>query len=172
MDASSSASPPEPTTSSPGPASPGSTAGAHPGGRRRHPRPVLGRCPRRRPRRGDGWRPEARLRIPAAATPIYLGAMSPRMLELIGEVADGGLPLLYPPESFIDTMAHVDAGCARSGRQLDDVDVAACIWVSVVRRPAAGAPSVGGEARLLRPVVRPDRARPRRGRRSRVESPA
>jgi 5,10-methylenetetrahydromethanopterin reductase len=55
------------------------------------------------------------------------------MLELIGEVADGGLPLLYPPESFAAAAAHVDAGCARAGRTLGDVDLAACIWVSVDR---------------------------------------
>ena len=65
------------------------------------------------------------------------------MLALIGEIADGGLPLLYPPESFVDAMAHIAAGAARAGRQLDDIDVAACIWVSVdddaerARRPMA-----------------------------------
>ena len=95
------------------------------------------------PGSGPGWLRDARLRIPAATTPIYLGAMSPRMLALIGEIADGGLPLLYPPESFSDTMTHIAAGLARSGRQPDDVDVAACIWVSVdddaerARRPMA-----------------------------------
>ena len=95
------------------------------------------------PGSGPGWRPDARLRIPTVTTPIYLGAMSPRMLELIGEVADGGLPLLYPPESFSDTMTHIAAGLARAGRQSGDVDVAACIWVSVdddlerARRPLA-----------------------------------
>ncbi len=80
---------------------------------------------------GDNWRPDARLRIPVAPMPIYLGAMSPRMLALIGELADGGLPLLYPPESFTESVRHIAAGAARAGRQLDDVDVAACIWVSV-----------------------------------------
>ena len=95
------------------------------------------------PGSGTGWRTDARLRIPAAATPIYIGAMSPRMLALIGEIADGGLPLLYPPESFVDTMTHIGGGLARAGRQLVDVDVAACIWVSVdddpsrARRPLA-----------------------------------
>jgi 5,10-methylenetetrahydromethanopterin reductase len=95
------------------------------------------------PGSGPGWHRDARLRIPAATTPIYLGAMSPRMLALIGEIADGGLPLLYPPESFSDTMTHIAAGLTRSGRQPDDVDVAACIWVSVdddearARRPMA-----------------------------------
>jgi 5,10-methylenetetrahydromethanopterin reductase len=82
---------------------------------------------------GVGWRPDGRLRVPAAPTPIYLGAMSPRMLELIGEVADGGLPLLYPPESFAAAAGHVHAGCARAGRAPGDVDLAACIWVSVDR---------------------------------------
>jgi len=86
---------------------------------------------------GDGWHRAARLRMPAAPTPIYLGAMSPRMLELIGDVADGGLPLLYPPESYRDTMVHVAAGLERSGRTPGDVDVAACIWVSVDERAAA-----------------------------------
>ena len=65
------------------------------------------------------------------------------MLALIGEVADGGLPLLYPPESFTESLRHIAAGLARAGRQLDDIDVAACIWVSVdddaerARRPMA-----------------------------------
>src|SRR5579864_4947459 len=47
-----------------------------------------------------GWRPEAYLRFPTRQIPIYLGAMSPGMLRAIGRVADGGLPLLFPPEHF------------------------------------------------------------------------
>src|SRR5947209_8669359 len=46
-----------------------------------------------------GWSKEARLRFSVREIPIYVGAMSPRMLALIGEVADGGLPLLFPPEA-------------------------------------------------------------------------
>lgn len=80
---------------------------------------------------GDGWTSDARLRVPPRPTPIYLGAMSPRMLELIGEVADGGLPLLYPPETFVEAREHVLAGLERAGRDATAVDVAACIWVSV-----------------------------------------
>ena len=43
---------------------------------------------------GDGsrWQPDGRLRIPARPTPIYLGAMSPRMHQLAGSLADGALP--------------------------------------------------------------------------------
>lgn len=92
---------------------------------------------------GDRWQREAHMRIPEQPTPIYLGAMSPRMLELVGTTADGGLPLLYPPESFVDARRHVEAGLARAGRSPDDLDLAACIWVSVdddperARRPLA-----------------------------------
>ncbi|HYW86599.1 MAG TPA: LLM class flavin-dependent oxidoreductase, partial [Chloroflexota bacterium] len=52
----------------------------------------------------DKWAAEARLRFPTRRIPIYIGAMSPRMLRLIGEVADGGLPLLFPPEHFAEAM--------------------------------------------------------------------
>jgi 5,10-methylenetetrahydromethanopterin reductase len=92
---------------------------------------------------GPGWEAAAHLRMDATPTPIYLGAMSSRMLELIGEIADGGLPLLYPPESLSAAMERVRAGLDRSGREESDVDVAACIWVSVdddavaARRPLA-----------------------------------
>jgi 5,10-methylenetetrahydromethanopterin reductase len=72
----------------------------------------------------DGWAPEARLRFVTREIPIYLGAMSPNMLRLIGEVADGGLPLLFPPEVFGDVLDLI-------GPLARDVDIAACIWCSV-----------------------------------------
>jgi 5,10-methylenetetrahydromethanopterin reductase len=84
---------------------------------------------------GEHWQAEARLRVPSAPVPIYLGAMSPRMLALIGEVADGGLPLLYPPESYGEAAAHIARGLDGAGRRADDVDIAACIWVSVDEDP-------------------------------------
>jgi 5,10-methylenetetrahydromethanopterin reductase len=77
------------------------------------------------------WSREAYLRFPTRRIPIYIGAMGPRMLRLIGRVADGGLPLLFPPEHFSVAMAHVQAGLEEAGRSIDDVDVAACIWCSV-----------------------------------------
>ena len=78
-----------------------------------------------------GWQPEAYLRFPGRRVPIYLGAMSPKMLRLAGEVADGALPLLFPPEHY-DTVAPLIAeGAARVGRSLDEIDVAACVWCSV-----------------------------------------
>ncbi len=78
----------------------------------------------------DGWAPEARLRFPVREIPIYLGAMSPRMLRLIGEVADGGLPLLFPPEVFGSVVELI-------GPRAREVDIAACIWCSVSSDRAA-----------------------------------
>jgi 5,10-methylenetetrahydromethanopterin reductase len=77
------------------------------------------------------WGDEAFLRFPARPIPLYLAALSPRMQELIGELGDGGLPLLFPPEQLAEVAARVRAGAARAGRDPASVDLAACIWVSV-----------------------------------------
>lgn len=78
-----------------------------------------------------GWRPEAYLRFPARPVPIYLGALSPGMLRLTGELADGALPLLFPPEHVETVLPLIAAGAARSGRDLSRLDIAACVWCSV-----------------------------------------
>ena len=78
------------------------------------------------------WSEEAWLRFESRRrVPIYLGAMSPLMLEEIGAIADGGLPLLFPPEHYATALPHIKRGLARAGRSLDDIDLAACIWCSV-----------------------------------------
>ncbi len=79
----------------------------------------------------DGRSPAAFLRFPSRHVPIYIGAMSPRMLAMAGEIADGVLPLLYPPEHYSTAAAQVLAGVRAAGRDPADVDLAACIWVSV-----------------------------------------
>jgi len=78
----------------------------------------------------DQWANEGYLRFPAMA-PIYLGAMSPKMTRMIGEIADGGLPLLYPPEHFADVLKLVEEGALEAGRSMDEIDLPACFWVSV-----------------------------------------
>ncbi|HMP40087.1 MAG TPA: LLM class flavin-dependent oxidoreductase, partial [Roseiflexaceae bacterium] len=56
---------------------------------------------------------------------------SPKMTHMIGELADGGLPLLFPPEHYTAVAALVAAGAASTGRDATAIDLAACIWVSV-----------------------------------------
>ena len=78
------------------------------------------------------WTEDAYLRFRALRrVPIYIGAMSPRMLGEIGRIADGGLPLLFPPEHYRTIMPHIRSGAANAGRSVDDIDIAACIWCSI-----------------------------------------
>lgn len=77
------------------------------------------------------WEPEAYLRFPARPVPVYLAAMGPNMLRLAGEMADGVLPLLFPPEHYETVQPLIAEGAARAGRSLEDVDIAACVWCSV-----------------------------------------
>ena len=78
------------------------------------------------------WTEEAYLRFQSQRrVPIYIGAMSPNMLRSIGAVADGGLPLLFPPEHYKNIMPYIEEGAQQANRNLEDVDVAACVWCSV-----------------------------------------
>lgn len=78
------------------------------------------------------WNDEAYLRFAAPrVTPIYVGAMGPKMLELTGAVADGALPLLFPPEHYFGVRPLVAAGETARDPALGALDFAACIWVSL-----------------------------------------
>jgi len=80
-----------------------------------------------------GWTEDAYMRFKPLRDriPIYLGAQSRRMLELTGEIADGGLPLLFPPEYIDEVLGHISRGAERAGRSLEDLDVVGCLWFSV-----------------------------------------
>lgn len=78
------------------------------------------------------WTEEAYLRFePLRRVPIYIGALSPKMLNLVGAQADGGLPLLFPPEHYANILPYVQAGAQSAGRDLSAIDLAACIWLSI-----------------------------------------
>ena len=78
------------------------------------------------------WNMEAYLRFQAPrVTPIYLGALSPGMLRLAGECADGVLPLLFPPEHYYTVLPYIQEGIAARPPGLGELDFAACIWVSL-----------------------------------------
>lgn len=79
------------------------------------------------------WAPEGGMRIPVAHVPIYVGAMGERMLRLAGRVADGALPLLFPPSHYRVAAAQIAEGATSAGRPLESIDIAACIWCSIDR---------------------------------------
>jgi F420-dependent oxidoreductase-like protein len=61
---------------------------------------------------------------PEHAIPIYLAALSPAMLRLTGEIADGWLGTSFVPEGAAEAyFAHLDAGLAAAGRTRADIDI-------------------------------------------------
>lgn len=90
----------------------------------------------------QGWQAaQLRMPIPTTPIPIYIGGQGPQVLELMGEAADGGLPILFPPETAPFVRERLLVGAARAGRTLDSFDFAACVWWSIAetRREAEDA---------------------------------
>ena len=77
------------------------------------------------------WKRQAFMRFPVERQiPIYIGGMGPKMLQLAGEIGDGALPLLFPPERFHSAQMQVGKGLAIRTHQPIAFDFATCIWVS------------------------------------------
>jgi len=60
---------------------------------------------------------------PRPDIPIYLATLSPRSLEMTGEVADGWLGTSFMPEHAHVFLDHLAAGAKRAGRALDALDL-------------------------------------------------
>jgi F420-dependent oxidoreductase-like protein len=61
---------------------------------------------------------------PNPDVPIYLATLSPKGLELTGELADGWLGTSFTPEHADAHLTHIAAGAAKAGRSLSDIDLA------------------------------------------------
>ena len=84
------------------------------------------------------WRSGARLgTAPAVPVPIYIGGQGPRVTRLMGELADGALPLIFPPNYLPEVMQLIAEGAAVAGRSLADIDIAPCFWFSLADRLGA-----------------------------------
>ncbi len=55
--------------------------------------------------------------------PIYLATLSPRSLELTGELANGWLGTSFTPEHAESFFAHIARGAERAGRSIGDLDL-------------------------------------------------
>jgi F420-dependent oxidoreductase-like protein len=60
---------------------------------------------------------------PNTDIPIHLATLSPKMLALTGELADGWLGTSFVPEGADAYFRHLDAGLATSGRTRSDIDI-------------------------------------------------
>jgi F420-dependent oxidoreductase-like protein len=63
--------------------------------------------------------------------PIYLAAIGPKNTALAGEIADGWIPTLLSPEHLSELRALLEEGAARSGKSLEDFDIAPTVNVFV-----------------------------------------
>jgi len=64
--------------------------------------------------------------------PIYLAAIGPKNVELTAEIADGWLPIFFSPGKFASIYgSHVQAGLAKAGKSMDDLDIAPSVSVVV-----------------------------------------
>ena len=63
--------------------------------------------------------------------PVYLGAVGPKAVEQVGEIADGWLPFMARPEHAATLFEPLDRGLAKAGRTRADIDVAACTAMAV-----------------------------------------
>ena len=83
---------------------------------------------------GRHYRARWAMAVPArpAAPPIYLAALSTRMLELAGEIADGVILWLCPPE-YVESVAvpAITRGRRRADRPLDGFQIVAAVPLAI-----------------------------------------
>ena len=75
---------------------------------------------------------------PRPELPIYVAALSPNMLQLAGEIADGVMLWLCNPDYIRETVIpEVTKGRQRAGKGLDGFDVVAAVPVAATADPEA-----------------------------------
>lgn len=77
------------------------------------------------------FKPEAYMRFKDSHhIPIYIGGVGPNIQSLAGEIADGLLPLLLPPETYVNAKENVSKGLKLAKRTHSNFDLVGSIWVS------------------------------------------
>ncbi|HET7465519.1 MAG TPA: LLM class flavin-dependent oxidoreductase [Candidatus Dormibacteraeota bacterium] len=105
---------------------------------------------------GSPWEIDGSMKIPITRLPIYVGAMGPRMLRMAGRVADGALPLLFPPTHYRVAAAQIAEGAAMAKRNPQSIDVAACIWCSISNDAERGRRVLAEKLAYYGPSFSPD----------------
>jgi 5,10-methylenetetrahydromethanopterin reductase len=63
--------------------------------------------------------------------PIYACGFGRDYLAMTGEIGDGSLPMVTPPESAKHMVDAIHAGLRKAERKSADIDIAGCAWFSV-----------------------------------------
>jgi F420-dependent oxidoreductase-like protein len=81
-----------------------------------------------------------------ASPPIYLAALSEKMLELTGEIADGAILWLCPP-AYIREVAipALERGRRRAGRSLEGFEIVAAVPLAITDNAATAQKAFRGE---------------------------
>jgi 5,10-methylenetetrahydromethanopterin reductase len=84
----------------------------------------------------DGTREKAFLRFDYGRynIPIYIGGQGKRLAHLMGELGDGGLPLLVPPEAAGRFLNWIREGAEKVSRDVSSLDISGCIWYCIGER--------------------------------------
>jgi alkanesulfonate monooxygenase SsuD/methylene tetrahydromethanopterin reductase-like flavin-dependent oxidoreductase (luciferase family) len=100
------------------------------------------------PPAGDKWRTGFRLAgiEPRPDLPIYVAALSPKMLQLAGEVADGVILWLCNPNYIRDVVVpEVTSGREKAGKGIDGFDVVAAVPSAVTDDVGAAYATMRGD---------------------------
>ena len=73
-----------------------------------------------------------RVSLPPVSVPVYLATLSPKMLALTGEIADGWLGTSFIPEQAGAYLTYLDEGLARAGRTRAGLDICQGAEISLV----------------------------------------
>ena len=68
---------------------------------------------------------------PKTKVPIYIAALGPQMLELVGELADGVLMNWTAVDYLGEAIGHIRRGAEKAGRDLSEIDIAGYVRVAV-----------------------------------------
>jgi 5,10-methylenetetrahydromethanopterin reductase len=79
------------------------------------------------------WSDQCYLRFQALREriPIYVSGFADDDLELSGEIGDGSLPMVTPPESARLMTERVLKGVRKAGKNPEDFDICGCAWFSI-----------------------------------------
>ena len=79
------------------------------------------------------WTPQAHIRfaLNSRKIPIYISGVGDDMLKLMGELGDGAMPYLFPPEHAGYAVPTIISAARGAGRGPNEVDIAGLIWISV-----------------------------------------
>ncbi len=63
--------------------------------------------------------------------PVYICPFGEEYLRLSGEIGDGSLPMITPPDSASYMVPPIIEGARKMGRDPGEVDIAGCAWLSI-----------------------------------------